>query len=201
MLRLILGGSLAVLTAGMADAGDPPSIQIEAPREWRAETIELPPGFAPDMKLKGVEEIRFAPGMLQADSDSFFSYFLVFALPEQKSLDEETLQRELLVYYRGLASAVAGGKNVEIDVDKFTLELEKVKPEDADDAPREWTGTLKWVEPFVTVKAQTLRFDIQTGTLEGGEGVYITMCASPADREADIWQELHSVRETVEFRE
>ena len=62
-------------------AADPPEIQIKAPKAWRSETIKLPPAFAPDMTLTGVEEIRFAPGMFQADSDSFFSYFLVFVLP------------------------------------------------------------------------------------------------------------------------
>ena len=201
MMRSICTGCLAVLTAGVILAADPPSVRIDAPKEWQGETIKVPPGFAPDMELTGVEVIRFAPGMFKADSDSFFSYCLVFVLPEQELLDEETLQRELLVYYRGLASAVAGGKNVEIDVDEFTLELEKVEQEDGDEVPSEWTGTLEWVEPFVTTEAQTLRFDIQTGMLEGGEGMYVTMCASPADRDADIWKELHSVRETVKFGE
>ncbi len=48
--------------------------------EWKGERIELPPGFARDLKLKGYEEIRFAPGMFKGDADDFFSYVLAFSL-------------------------------------------------------------------------------------------------------------------------
>jgi hypothetical protein len=49
-----------------------PAMRIQAPDDWRGERIVLPPPFAPDMKFKfkGIEEIRFAPGMFQADSDT-----------------------------------------------------------------------------------------------------------------------------------
>lgn len=196
---ILIGCAFAMTINGAVCAADSPAIQIKAPREWRGETINLPPAFAPDMNLTGVEEIRFAPGMFQAGSDSFFSYVLVFALPEQKTLDGETLNRELLVYYRGLAAAVASARNVEVDVDKFSLELKKTDQDDDGDAPPEWTGTLEWVEPFVTQQPQTLRFDIQTGTLNGGQGMYVTICASPTDRDSDVWKELRSVRKTVTF--
>src|SRR5262245_62014555 len=74
-----------------------------APDGWGKETIKLPPAFAPDMKWKGSEELRFAPGMFKADSDTFFSYALLFWLPDDQKIDSETMQRELLEYYRGLA--------------------------------------------------------------------------------------------------
>ena len=94
---------------------------------------------------------------------------------------------------------MASGRNV--DVDKFSLELKKVEQDDDDDALPEWTGTLEWVEPFVTKKAQTLRFDIQIGVLDGGQGTYVTLAASPADRDSKIWKDLRTVRDTVAFGE
>ena len=42
-------------------------IPLEAPEGWKGETISLPPGFAPGMKLQGLEKIRFAPGMFKPE--------------------------------------------------------------------------------------------------------------------------------------
>ena len=42
--------------------------------KWFRERIALhPKGFDPDLGLKGIEEILFAPGMFKADQPDFFS--------------------------------------------------------------------------------------------------------------------------------
>ena len=79
MLR-IFAASLLVSTPFLLAADEPGSAKLAAPAGWGGETIQLPPGFAPDMKLKGSEHIRFAPGMMKPDSDSFFCYAFVFEL-------------------------------------------------------------------------------------------------------------------------
>ncbi|MFP6738045.1 MAG: hypothetical protein VCD34_04815, partial [Planctomycetota bacterium] len=99
-------------------------IPLEAPAAWRGETISLPPGFAPGMKLQGLEKIRFAPGMFKPESENFFSYVFVFRLGPKQDLSLKTVESEILVYYRGLATAV-GGEGIETG--KFTLGLEKIK--------------------------------------------------------------------------
>ena len=73
---------------------------------WRGERIPLPPGFAKDMGWRGFEEIRFAPGMFEPDSEQFFTYVLAFYLEPGTTTREENLKREFLAYYRGLAKAV-----------------------------------------------------------------------------------------------
>ena len=56
--------------AGAFLAADEPSpAKLVAPAGWDGETIQLPPGFSPEMKLKGSEHIRFAPGMMDPESD------------------------------------------------------------------------------------------------------------------------------------
>ena len=52
--------------------------------KWGGERIELPPRFAPTLGLKGIEEIRFAPGMFKPESESFFSYVILFAVSEAR---------------------------------------------------------------------------------------------------------------------
>ena len=52
------------------------------------------------MKWKGQEEIRFAPGMFKPDAADFFSYALLFWLPDGEEIDPKTMEAELLTYYR-----------------------------------------------------------------------------------------------------
>ena len=58
--------------------------QFDIPKptpKWFGERIALPPkGFAPDLGLKGIEEILFAPGMFKADQPDFFTYVFLFAV-------------------------------------------------------------------------------------------------------------------------
>ena len=62
-----------------------PADELIFKTDWKGERIVLPPKFAPDMKLTGVEEIRFAPGMFKPESETFFTYVFVFALSGARS--------------------------------------------------------------------------------------------------------------------
>src|SRR5476649_2035711 len=152
MLRIF---ALSLLMSGTFLVADEPSFaKLAAPEDWAGETIELPPKFAPDMKLKGSEHIRFAPGMMKPASDSFFCYAFVFELQPKPDLTEAIVKEEFLKYYRGLCKAVLNGKLPDVDPSEFTLELQQVKTDTAPssdektaDMPTLYTGTLDWVEP------------------------------------------------------
>jgi len=192
-VSLLMSGTLLV-------ADEPSSFKLAAPKGWGGETIELPPGFAPDMKLKGSEHIRFAPGMMKPESESFFCYAFVFELQPKPGLTEAVLKDEFLKYYRGLCTAVLNGKLPDVDPSEFTLELKRVKSdaepssdEKAVDPPTLYTGTLDWVEPFATKKPQKLNLEIRTWA--GEERNYIFVCVSPQARDAAIWKQLHAIRD------
>ncbi|MBU62044.1 MAG: hypothetical protein CMI26_06040, partial [Opitutae bacterium] len=63
---------------------------------WFGERIKLPPGFSPTMDWKGIEEIRFAPGMFKADQPDFFSYALVFSLEPEADVSLAGLSKQIL---------------------------------------------------------------------------------------------------------
>lgn len=73
--------------------------QFDIPKptpKWFGERIALPPkGFAPDLGLKGIEEILFAPGMFKSDQPDFFTYVFLFAVEAKPVLTSEVLQKEL----------------------------------------------------------------------------------------------------------
>ena len=181
-------------------ADEPNTFKLAAPKDWSGETIALPPGFATDMKLKGHEHIRFAPGMMKSESDTFFSYAFVFELSPKPELTEAVVKDEFLKYYRGLCKAVLNGKRPEVDPSDFTLELERMKPdsksasvEKSTDTPAHYTGKLDWVEPFATKKRQTLNLEIQIWTKN--EHNYIFACVSPQPVDTAIWKQLHTIRD------
>ena len=69
MPRLCLLCALLLVTHSVAgQPGKEPPYQVPAPAGWAKETIPLPSAFAPDMKWKGAEELRFAPGMFKANA-------------------------------------------------------------------------------------------------------------------------------------
>ena len=197
MLRI---STVILLIAGTILAADEPSTaKLAAPAGWGGETIQLPPEFAPEMKLKGSEHIRFAPGMMDPESDTFFSYAFVFELEPMPELTEAVVKDEFLNYYRGLCKAVLKGKLPQVDPSKFTLELQRAKSDATitlddknADMPVLYTGTLEWVEPFATKKPQTLNIDIQTWTRN--DRSFIFACVSPQARDAAIWKQLHKIR-------
>ncbi len=198
MLRIF---AFSLLMSGtLLFAEEPGSFKLAAPAGWGGETIQLPPGFAPDMKLKGSEHIRFAPGMMKAGSTSFFSYAFAFELQRKPTLTQAVLQEEFLKYYRGLCQAVLRGKLPDVDPSEFTLDLQRVKPdaesssdEEADVTPTRYTGTLNWVEPFATKQPQKLNLEIRTWAKNDRN--YIFACVSPQPRDKAIWERLHAIRE------
>ncbi|MEM7015557.1 MAG: hypothetical protein AAF585_29205 [Verrucomicrobiota bacterium] len=161
---------------------------------WRGEQILLPPGFAPTMKWKGIEDIRFAPGMFDADSESFFSYALVFLLDEDADISTEGVHEQVLMYYQGLSTAVLKGKGQTTDVSKFELKLGE--PETADDVTN-IDGTLDWVEPFATQNQQKLNLQIRIW--KHGDKPALFFIVSPQGKDHAIWTELEEIRDTFKI--
>ncbi len=166
-------------------------IHIDVPKGWRGERIELPPSFAPDLKLEGVEEVRFAPGMFRPEAKDFFSYVIVFRLDGQPKLPQKTLEKELLVYYRGLAKAVGRGK---IKTDGFSIDIKPVENLKTPDV-KQYVAMLNWVEPFATKKPQTLRIEIRAWSTPKDRRSWIFMSVSPQKTDNPVWKTMHKIRD------
>lgn len=199
LVSMIAGLSLSAVSLPEARAEETLTFHTE----WKGERIELPPGFAPAMTLKGIEEIRFAPGMFDPKAESFFTYAFVFSVPRTQELTSEVIKREMLAYYRGLAASLFKRKNRTVDTGKFTFALEESKQ--AADSPKKipasskvtaYTGELSWVEPFATGEPQVLHFELQSWSDAATARNYLFVCVSPkAPTETDaVWKELREIR-------
>lgn len=172
--------------------------------KWGGERISLPPKFAPNMKLKGIEEIRFAPGMFKPDKKDFFTYVFVFSVSEDQKLTDAVIKQEILVYYQGLSGGLMKRKGKDIDVTEFTFEMKKAKAAKGGpkgvkaDAITQYSGQLDWIEPFATGEAQVLHFEIQAWHDPAAKKNLLFVCTSPkaiADGDAN-WKAMRNIRKS-----
>ena len=196
-----------VFAALSLEAAKPPLLQqfvIKKPTpQWFGERIMLPPGFAPKMKLKGIEEIRFSPGMFKATEKDFFSYVFLFALEPKPELTADVLRGELLTYYLGLSKNVM--RNPKLDTSKFTVKLESLKengstPKGALDV-KSYRAQVYWLEPFATKKMQTLHFELQIWKYKGSPYNYLFVCASPQKTGEPIWKTMRGIRASIAIKD
>jgi len=200
-LILLLGLLISSLSTLAAVPLEKQQFVLKKPTpKWFGERIALPPkGFAPDLGLKGIEEILFAPGMFKADQPDFFSYVFLFALEAKPKLDAKVLKKELFTYYSGLSKARMG--NPKLDTSGFSVKVTAI--EDKVISPKEsvnvknYRAEIMWLEPFATKKMQTLYFELQTWEYKDSPYQYLFVCASPQKSEKPLWKTLREIRAEV----
>jgi len=196
-MKKIFSIVLCVLVASIASLGAKETFHWATDKGWFGERIDVPTGFAPNMSWKGIEEIRFAPGMFKPGQPDFFSYAFIFSLEPDSDLSPKVIREQILIYYKGLSNQVSTGKGRKVDVSKFSMELVPEKKSSIIPAQAgkssSYIGTLLWVEPFVTGRDQTLRFEIQAWKDNGRKRAYVFVCVSPQKTDAPIWKKLHGI--------
>ena len=168
-----------------------PKLLPKTPPDWRFERIEFPLPFAPDLKHEGFEELRFAPGMFNAKSDTYFTYIFAMKITNKVVLDASGLKSLLETYFRGLCKAVSEGTDFKIDGSKISAKVSEDHFE-AEHA-RHFHVTLQSFDPFVTGKPLTLNLEILTLDL-GPSDHRLFAAVSPKPAEAPIWKLLRSLK-------
>ena len=90
---------------------------------WGKETISIPLSFAPEIKLSGIEELRFSPGMFSEEEQDYWSYLFVWWL-EEDQLPKESLEENLGKYFTGLAAEIASFKKIKASGTTYKVSLE-----------------------------------------------------------------------------
>jgi hypothetical protein len=198
VFRACLISALILTASANGESEKQPPYQLPLPSGWRKETFKLPPTFAPTMKWKGSEELRFAPGMFKANAPDFFCYAFLLWLTDDAQIDAKTLERELLAYYRGLSASVSKPKKREVDTTTFSLTImpasQQPQSRPGGEAVAGYSGELKWTEPFATGKHQTLHLEIQTWPSAKHKHHCVFICASPQAPTAAVWKTLRDIR-------
>ncbi len=187
-ISLLSSAPLAAANDPSGDALIPPT-----PEGWRYEKMEFPLSFAPDLALDGFEELRFAPGMFDPKSDTYWTYCFGIELAGEVEIDRAWLEDFLVKYYRGLCVAVSKGKRP-LDPASITA---KVAERPKADPPAPFAAAIELVNAFVTGKPLTLRLEIVVAETPKGGPTRLFAIASPRpDADGDpVWKTLRDLRD------
>ena len=169
-----------------------PELMPPTPADWRFERIDFPLSFAPDLKYKGFEELRFAPGMFKPESDTYFTYVFAMKITDDVTLDAPALQSLLETYFRGLCRTVAKEKKFDIDTSKITAQVRADQP----DSPptRNFSATVASFDAFVTGKPLTLNLEmIVIDTSPTDHRIFAAISPKPVD--SPIWKLLRTLKD------
>ncbi len=181
-----------ILAAIAAEPAPQPELMPPTPADWRFERLNFPLSFAPELKYKGFEELRFAPGMFTPESDTYFTYIFAMKITDDVTLDAAALHSLLETYYRGLCRTVAKDKKFDIDASKISAEVRADQP-DAKPA-RSFRATVACFDPFVTGKPLTLNLEmIVIDASRTDHRIFAAVSPKPLD--SPVWKLLRTLKD------
>ncbi len=192
---IILAGLLGAAQPVHADDRSAPrlpeGIEWPTPAGWRREVIPFPLDFAPSLKHKGVEEIRFAPKFFDPKAPGYWSYAFAWILEDAPPLAAKQLGDELQRYFAGLCAAVGKEKRLALDPGHFRAAL-TAQPGGG------LHGSVSLYDVFVTGKELTLHVEAEPVECVAAKRHALLILASPRPVDDPVWKELRARR--VAFR-
>ena len=185
---LILNVSMLMLRA----QEHKPQLLME-PSRWEFERFQLPPVFAPAITYKGAEELRFAPGMFNKDSESYFTYVFVVQLDNVPSISQADIHEYLLNYYRGLCRATARDRKLVIDTTQISVVIERQSNRPVNKNIYNASASIFGV--FADGAPVKLNMEVQVLVDAQRKRTYLFILASPREKNDAIWETLFGTRE------
>jgi hypothetical protein len=167
---------------------------MPTPEGWRTETIPFPIGFAPTLPYKGLEELRFSPGMFKPGSEDFWTYAFVFWLEGEVPLTAERLNSDLKTYLEGLSRAVEE-KNEKFDPKAATVTARLQEEKAPQGGQRHFEGTVEAYDPFKTHKRQTLNVRVHVFPCQAQGRTVAFFQVSPQPPKHKVWETLKQIRD------
>lgn len=187
-VTFLLLASLAPLHA----AGPEQPAILKEPADWRFEGMAIPPGFAPDIKLTGSEEIRFAPGMFDTHSSNYFTYAMVILANGTPELGAAELKEFLEKYYRGLSAAVGRGKGLSPDAGQMKAVVNPAPP-GPDAKKKRFAAEVVFFDSFTDGRKINLHVEALVIPRPASKQTCLIMLVSPASKDAAAWQTLREI--------
>ena len=191
MKKIFLSSTVAACLFFAAGAQTKPSI-LFTPADWQFEQFPLPPVFAPTIKYKGIEELRFSPDMFKKEATGYFTYVFVARLDRTRNISQAEIKNYLLTYFKGLCSKTAADRKLHpVDTAAISVSIERKKTtakEKVDNILLHAFGV------FADGAPVTLNMEVKVVEDVAGQSVYLLFIASPQPKTDSVWQELYQVQ-------
>jgi hypothetical protein len=185
---LCLLGSIVVIHA------QPKAAILPEPASWQLEQFPLPPGFAPTLPYKGLEELRFSPDMFNKGAINYFTYVFAARLDNTVAISASDIKNYLLVYFKGLCSKTAADRKLApIDTAAITV---AVLPKKTADGQPVYSITLHAFGVFADGAPVILNIEAKVFADAAHQRAYLLFIVSPQPTTAPIWQDLYKVQQT-----
>ncbi len=164
---------------------------LKEPADWRLETMSIPPGFAPGIKLTGSEEIRFAPGMFDTSSSNYFTCVLAILAEGAPELGAVDIKDFLEKYYSGLSTGVGQRKGLTPDPEQMKA---VVHPAPAGpDAKNRFVAQVVFFDSFSDGRKITLNVEAQVIPRPATKKTCLILLVSPSPKTAAAWPSLRDI--------
>jgi hypothetical protein len=192
MKNLLVSLILIVSLANKVQSQEVKPQLLKEPTSWQFERFALPPGFAPGIPYKGVEELRFSPGMFKKDSATYFTYAFVAQLDSVTAISQMEVNVYLFKYFNGLCSSTAKDRKLVIDTSKIAVVTLKKKGLPAGEVV--YSGSLSIFGVFADGAPVTLNIEVKVVKNMAVKKTYLIFIASPLDKENMIWKDLYKIQ-------
>lgn len=166
---------------------------LKEPASWEFERFDLPPVFAPGFPYKGVEELRFSPGMFKKDSADYFTYAFVAQLDNTSSISGEGIKNYILTYYKGLCSSTAKDRKLSIDTSTITVNIARKKNVAANKIIYNAEADIFGV--FADGAPVKLNMEIKVVSNAASKKTFLFFIASPRKKSDAVWKTLYKIQE------
>ncbi len=170
---------------------------LKGPVSWQFERFTLPPTFSQTFPYKGVEELRFSPGMFNKDSVNYFSYAFIARLDNMPAFTQDQVKNYLLVYFKGLCASTAKQRNLTIDTAQIAVTIEPgVRTTGASvvSTPLTYNAELHLFGVFADGAPVGLNAEIKVISDPRTQTTYLVYIASPQPKSNPIWQQLYQIQ-------
>jgi hypothetical protein len=191
MKKTIIITFCAVIISTVLRAQNQTAQLLKGPSNWQFERFTLPPEFAPNIPYKGVEELRFSPGMFVKDSANYFTYAFVAELDNITSISQDDIKNYLLEYFKGLCSNTAKERKLSIDTSKISVSIDKNTNTGKD---VRYNATLDIFGVFADGAPVTLNAEIKVLNDKPASKTYLVYVASPLNKTDPAWTKLRSIQ-------
>lgn len=165
---------------------------LKDPSMWEFERFTLPPSFSSNFPYKGVEELRFSPGMFKKDAPDYFSYAFVAQLDNTSSITQQEVKNYLLTYFKGLCASTAMQRNLSIDTSQVNVSIEKKN--NTTDGAIIYNAVLNVFGVFADGAPVTLNAEIEVLNDLKAQKTYLLFITSPKEKTDSIWQQLYAIQ-------
>ncbi len=195
----LIVAAFLIMTAAVAAEELP--FELPIPDGWRTETIPFPLGFAPELEYEGLEELRFAPGMFDAEAEDFWTYAFVWWITADAVPGPDVLAADLVTYFDGLVRAVAEGGEFDPGDVAATVRLAPAPAPFDHGESVEYLGTATTVDAFVTHEPVTLNVRVRWVRCPDDDRLAVIFEFSPQPHGHHVWRDLIAIRDGFRCRE